>query len=267
MEEFSFERSAVRWLYWDMRGGILPHPASAGTSRRADRDAPAAQAGALPLTEVHDETVVSDRYQLHYDLRTGEKQLARGWPTGRRVAVLRHRTCASSVLGVANYALAGYGTLQSFLLWKEKSSSGIDSRLVVYGFFDHHVERNVAPPEWLAVMALTAKHEESLASPFAYLDTGGGLAIGGPIQYPLWPLREHSALVNFRQHEYARLDGWHRRAQAGSGHDLVATAGQPWMRTEGYGHLAPGAVAREVMAVANPPKNLAAIRETRYPPS
>ena len=122
-----FERAAVRGLYWDMLGGILPHPASAGTSRRADRDAPAAQAGALPFTEVHDETVVSDRYQLHYDLRTGEKQLARGWPTGRRVAVLRHRTCASSVLGVANYALAGYGTLQSFLLWKEKSSSGIDS--------------------------------------------------------------------------------------------------------------------------------------------
>src|SRR5439155_20789096 len=86
--------------------------------------------------------------------------------------------------------------------------------VVVYGFFDHHVERNVAPPEWLAVMAATAKHEEWLASPFAYLDAGGELAIGGPIQYPLWPLREHSALVNFLQHEYARLDGRHRRAQA-----------------------------------------------------
>ena len=114
---------------------------------------------------------------------------------------------------VANYGVVGYGTLQSFLLWKRQSGNGrMHPRVVVYGFLDHHVERNVAPPEWLHVLAAIAKHDERLAIPFAYLDGAGGrLAIAGPVRYPRWPLREHLALVSFLQDRYAQLEGGHRR--------------------------------------------------------
>lgn len=113
---------------------------------------------------------------------------------------------------VENHGVAGYGTYQSLLLLQRIFSEPNPPKIVLYGLIETHLRRNVATAEWLEGMARAGKRK-SPGVPYVSLDDEGTLSRHPPQSYPAWPLREHSALVNFSQKVYfaliTRERGWH----------------------------------------------------------
>lgn len=100
---------------------------------------------------------------------------------------------------ILNYATAGYGTYQSLLmLEKVFAEERTKPDIVMYGFNWRHEHRNVAPSWWLAGLTRFSQRNHVFV-PYCTLDESGELRRHPPERYPVWPLREYSALVNFVQ--------------------------------------------------------------------
>ena len=92
---------------------------------------------------------------------------------------------------VVNLGVSGYGTYQSLLRLEEELPKLESPGLVIYGFIDHHEQRNVGESDWLRLLAEAGR---GARTPRAGLHEDGSLEHHGLAGY-LLPLREHSALV------------------------------------------------------------------------
>ncbi|HHH40052.1 MAG TPA: SGNH/GDSL hydrolase family protein [Sedimenticola sp.] len=103
---------------------------------------------------------------------------------------------------VLNYAVGGYGTYQALLKLESVLPELKRPGMVIYGFIEHHESRNVASALWLETLSRFSRKEIDL--PFVTRDGGGRLVRHPPEHYPVWPLREHSALVALLQKSVVR---------------------------------------------------------------
>lgn len=95
-------------------------------------------------------------------------------------------------LRVVNCGVAGHGTYQTLLRTRRELAARDDVRIVVYGFIQHHEQRNVATAGWLSRITL---HYEMAPLPFVSLNADGSLARHPPDRWTTLPLRSRSALV------------------------------------------------------------------------
>jgi hypothetical protein len=93
-----------------------------------------------------------------------------------------------------NFGTGGYGTYQSLLRIKENFSraDADDIALVIYGFIDLHMQRNVATANW--VRALASRQDHYIVPPHVRLRKNG-LEYYKTENLPFWPLESQSALV------------------------------------------------------------------------
>lgn len=103
---------------------------------------------------------------------------------------------------VTNLGTAGYSTLQSLLMMetlfaRESPLAGAPApEVVVYGFVDHHLARNVALPVWTRSLETHAPgFFGPIRVPYALLDEAGRLRRFSPEPWPLLPLTKRSALA------------------------------------------------------------------------
>src|SRR6185312_8025960 len=82
-------------------------------------------------------------------------------------------------------------------------------KFVFYGFFSHHEDRNVASMEWLKSLA-KASRTNTIGPPFVSLDSQGVLKRHPPENYPAFPLRQYSSLVELVESDYVKLKSRHR---------------------------------------------------------
>lgn len=103
---------------------------------------------------------------------------------------------------IMNYAGSGYGTFQS-LLKLESVLQGLAKppRLVIYGYIDHHEDRNIAPLYWLEMLARYSKRGQ-VGVPYCTLNNKGQLVRHGPESYSEWPFKKYSALITFLENRY-----------------------------------------------------------------
>ncbi len=100
-----------------------------------------------------------------------------------------------------NFGTGGYGTYQSMLRVKE-DLTGPDAGnipLVIYGFIDLHLQRNVAVANW--VRSLSMRKDQYVVPPHVRMGSKG-LEYYGPGTIPFWPLESHSALVTLLANAY-----------------------------------------------------------------
>ena len=63
----------------------------------------------------------------------------------------------TSCVKVLNYGTIGYGTYQCLLMLEKVLPELSSPTIVIYGFMEHHLIRNVAPPDWQAVLAFNRR--------------------------------------------------------------------------------------------------------------
>lgn len=95
---------------------------------------------------------------------------------------------------VLNYGTNGYGTFQSLLLLEQVLPALRGPRIVIYGFIDHHEDRNVATAEWLELLAGYSRRGH-VSVPYVTADGEGNLARHRPVRYQPLPFRERSAVA------------------------------------------------------------------------
>lgn len=108
---------------------------------------------------------------------------------------------------IKNYGQGGYGGVQSLLLLDEVLKKNNNTKLVIYGYIDHHEYRNVARGSWLRLLLRYSStgHKNSPKVPYAILSRNGSLVIKEPIGYLKLPLREKSALVTLTEKTLMKL--------------------------------------------------------------
>jgi hypothetical protein len=116
-------------------------------------------------------------------------------------------------LRIRNYGHGGYGTYQSLLLLERVLSQRPAPVMAVYGFYEGHEIRNVATADWLRMLSMMLRRHTSISVPYATLGGDGVIVRHPPESYPLWPLREYSAVVTFLQHGHARWLARRRTAE------------------------------------------------------
>lgn len=114
---------------------------------------------------------------------------------------------------VYNYGQAGYGSTQSLLLLEQEIKNIQSSKLIIYGFMDHHLERNVARGEWLGVLLKYSNNgfDQKPKVPYATIDKNKNLKIHPPIGYITLPFREISSLVTTIEKIYMKQTTRHRK--------------------------------------------------------
>ena len=108
---------------------------------------------------------------------------------------------------IKNYGQGGYSGVQSLLLLDEVLEKNNNTKLVIYGYMDHHEYRNVARGSWLGLLLRYSStgHKNSPKVPYAILSKNGSLVIKKPIGYLKLPLREKSALVTLTEKTLMKL--------------------------------------------------------------
>jgi hypothetical protein len=105
-----------------------------------------------------------------------------------------------------NFGTGGYGTYQALIRVKRDLArpDASDVPLVIYGFIDLHMQRNVAVPNW--VRSLAMRRNQYVVPPHVRM-TADGLEYYGPSTIQFWPLESHSALITLLANAYleARL--------------------------------------------------------------
>jgi hypothetical protein len=93
-----------------------------------------------------------------------------------------------------NFGTGGYGTYQSLLRIRENLARADpnDMPLVIYGFIDLHMQRNVAVANW--VRSLGAGRDQYIVPPHVRFDKNG-LKYYRLEAISFWPLEAHSALA------------------------------------------------------------------------
>jgi len=96
-------------------------------------------------------------------------------------------------LEVLNYAVGGYGTLQSLLKLQEVLPAIRPRKLVIYGLIAHHRVRNVATPGWISM--LSRYNRNDLYIPYVKTGENSRIQLQPLLHFSPFPQREHSALV------------------------------------------------------------------------
>lgn len=111
---------------------------------------------------------------------------------------------------IYNFAQSGYGGFQSLLLIEEKIKEKNPLELIIYGFIEHHEQRNVAREDWLETLLKYSNKSQKfkIKVPYATLNKNNVLVYNKPIGYLELPLREQLAFVNllekFYMHQFNR---------------------------------------------------------------
>jgi hypothetical protein len=112
-----------------------------------------------------------------------------------------------------NRGTPGYGAYQSLLAMREVLGREPPPDLVLYGFYDDHLKRNVE--EYSALRTLTLRpHFEPRTAPYALVDAAGRLDEHAPEILPHWPLRAHLASVYFVEQWFVQRAAARRFEQA-----------------------------------------------------
>lgn len=108
---------------------------------------------------------------------------------------------------VKNYGQGGYGGVQSFLLLNDIIGKNLNTKLIIYGFIDHHEYRNVARSSWLEILLKysNSSHQQTPQVPYATILNNGNLDIKKPITYLKLPLRERLVVINLIEKTYMKL--------------------------------------------------------------
>lgn len=118
---------------------------------------------------------------------------------------------------VLNYGTAGYSTYQSLLMLERVLPITRNPKVVVYGYYDKHEERNVAPAAWLRKLSMYSRRGHVFV-PHVSLSQEGQIIRHSPEAYPSFPLREYSGIVALAESAYAEL-----RAKERTGERRLAT--------------------------------------------
>lgn len=111
-------------------------------------------------------------------------------------------------IAVKNFAVPGYATLQSKLLYERlEQEKKYNADLVVYGFGDFHGRRNVAARSWLKNLRAAERTHEWIETPYARMEASGRLTTFPPTSFQRWPLSQHSALIQQIQEGLGVLAG------------------------------------------------------------
>ena len=124
-----------------------------------------------------------------------------------------------------NFGTGGYGTYQSLLRMKQNlSSADADNiALVIYGFIDVHMQRNVAVANW--VRSLSSRRDHYIVPPHVRLDKNG-LKYYGPENISFWPLESQSALVTILANTWLDLHLRNHGSQLGATTALIEQMNQ-----------------------------------------
>lgn len=115
-------------------------------------------------------------------------------------------------LKVLNYGTDAYSTYQSLLVLERELPSSKSPLFVLYGFIDHHEVRNVAPANWLKILARYSKRSH-IDVPYVTVDSNGMLIRHPSEHYIALPFRESLALIAFIEDYYMRLQSKDRASQ------------------------------------------------------
>ena len=112
---------------------------------------------------------------------------------------------------VLNYGTAGHGTYQSLLMLERLLPTARDPRVVLYGFYDKHEERNVAPAAWIRKLSMYSRRGHVFV-PYVSPGPEGQLIRHPPEAYTVFPLREYSSMIALAESAYAELRAKERTA-------------------------------------------------------
>lgn len=130
--------------------------------------------------------------------------MAQGYGVGDSETFSHLLNAMTPELQVINYGTAGYGTYQSLLRLQSyfKAHGGDHRRLIVYGLYGGHLERNVANANW--IFTVTTSEGRRLVPPHARIEQDQLVAPAwGPVA--LWPLETRSALSTSLHNNFLRI--------------------------------------------------------------
>ncbi len=108
---------------------------------------------------------------------------------------------------IRNFGAPGYGTLQSYLLFRRLlQTTGVKPLLVVYGFVSTHGYRNVANHWWLHSIRRAEGEQAWAKTPYARFDELKNYQIYAPKKYSKWPLSQYLATINLIQDSFNKVD-------------------------------------------------------------
>ena len=107
---------------------------------------------------------------------------------------------------VLNYGQSGYGSVQSLLLLNEVLKKKNKSKIIIYGFINHHLRRNVARGQWLETLQKSTSEgfSQKPSIPYGIIDKNDNLKIMPKISYLTLPLRDKSALITIIEKVYMK---------------------------------------------------------------
>jgi hypothetical protein len=113
---------------------------------------------------------------------------------------------------VLNYGTNGYGTYQSLLLLERVLPDLSHPRIVIYGFIEHHEDRNVATAGWRELLSSYSRRAHVYV-PSVTVDEEGHLVRHPPVRYQPLPLRQHSAVAALLERALAQVTARGRAKQ------------------------------------------------------
>ena len=115
---------------------------------------------------------------------------------------------------IYNFGQPGYGTIQSIIILNEKIKKIENVNLIIYGFIDHHIQRNVARSAWLEVLSKAHNENSKFKPSIPYGEINKKdetLTIKPLISYSNFPLKEYSALITVVEKIYMKQISRHRK--------------------------------------------------------
>lgn len=113
---------------------------------------------------------------------------------------------------VLNWGTAAYGTYQSLLTLEQILPSVHDPKIIIYGFQEHHEDRNVAPAYWLASLSRYSKRSHVFV-PYATVDNNNKLIRHPPEAYTLWPFSDKLSIILLLEDVLMNVKTYKREAQ------------------------------------------------------
>lgn len=105
---------------------------------------------------------------------------------------------------ISNYGTLGFSTYQSLLYLERVLPKSFGPKYILYGFFDHHENRNVAESVWLKSISASSSRGH-LKIPFATIDKNDNLLRHSPKSYPNFPFKTSSALITKVEQAYMNI--------------------------------------------------------------
>ena len=109
-------------------------------------------------------------------------------------------------LDVYNFGHAGYSGYQSLLLMEDRLKKIKSKKLIIYGFIEHHEQRNVARASWLRLLAQISNPsgKEIPKVPYVALDKNKNLIRKKPISYTKFILSEKFITIYLMEKFYMK---------------------------------------------------------------